>query len=298
MSEKSENNNISGFDQLSAKDMLDLLYHEQKQAVLAIEPALAKLAEAVNIAAKHIGDNGRLVYVGAGTSGRLAVQDGVELGPTYGWSDRRTIYLMAGGRRAMLQSVEGAEDNAQDGKSVIINNNISKNDIVICVAASGTTPFTLGALRAAKQLGALCISFVSCKDTPILNEADFGILANTGAEIPSGSTRMKAGTAQKIMLNMFSTALMSRLGYIYDGLMVDMVCSNAKLRRRAVDIVCQISGCTSGKAEQILAQTNYHIKTSILMAMGLSADEARKTLAQNENNLRSAIDELRRQSSI
>ena len=284
---------MAGFDQLSSQDMLALLYQGQEQAVRAVKPALEDLANAVNTTMNRIGDKGRLVYVGAGTSGRLAVQDGVELGPTYGWPEDRTIYLMAGGEAAMMASVENAEDGLPDGQTAIAAKKIGENDIVILVAASGTTPYTLGALREAKKRGALTIGIVTTDKTPILSEADYGILANVGPETPSGSTRMKAGTAQKIMLNLFSTALMAKLGSVYDDLMVDMICSNAKLRRRAVNIVCKITNCTSETATKVLNATGFNIKISVLIALGQSEDAAKQVLAKSNNNLRQAIEKIK-----
>jgi N-acetylmuramic acid 6-phosphate etherase len=277
------------FDTWSTSDAVDAMYEGQLTALAAIRPSLRDIAAAVDAAAARIGDTGRLIYVGAGTSGRLAVQDGAELGPTFGWPDERTVFCIAGGMEALTISSEGAEDCLDDGVSLIEQANAGPHDIVFSVAASGKTPFTLGALREAKRRGALTIGIVNNSGAVIAEEADHAIVAETGSEILAGSTRMKAGTSQKVILNMISTAIMVRLGRVYKGYMVDMVASNAKLEQRAANMVSDISGCSLDEAQKALFLANKSIKEAILVAMGASLSESQSLLAENNGDLRTAI---------
>lgn len=278
------------FDKWSADDAVSAMYEGQIEALASLRPALNDIAAAVTKAVAILGDKGRLVYVGAGTSGRLAVQDGAELKPTFNWPQTRTVFCIAGGLQALTVSVEGAEDSANDGITAIQQNNVGRADVVIAVAASGRTPYTLGALREAKRCGALTIGIVNNAGTPILAEADHGILADTGSEIVAGSTRMKAGTAQKVILNMISTAIMARMGRVYRGYMVDMVASNQKLANRAVRMVSEIAGCSPGAAGAALNEANDHIKTAVLICSGCSAAKSQKLLDEYNDNLRAALD--------
>jgi N-acetylmuramic acid 6-phosphate etherase len=256
-------------------------------AVLAQAGAIAAAAEA---AAERLCDPaGRLIYVGAGTSGRVAVQDGVELGPTFGWEGERLVYGLAGGSEALLASVEGAEDDAEAGADRIRQAGASKSDVVIGVAASGRTPYTVAAVKAGAAAGALTIGIASNADTPLLEAAEHPVLLDTGPEAVAGSTRMKAGTAQKIALNLFSTAVMLRLGRVYRGLMVDMQPTNEKLRRRAAAMVSDIGGVELPAAEQALAAAGGDIKLAALIALGAEPEEARGALQSTNGNLRMAI---------
>lgn len=281
------------FDKWSAEDAVEAMYEGQLAALAAVRPALGAIAAAVDAAAKTLGDKGRLVYVGSGTSGRLAVQDGAELAPTFNWPRERTIFCIAGGMQALTTSAEGAEDSADDAMSVIDQQNVGSDDVVITVAASGRTPYTLGALREAKRRGALTIGIGMNAATPILKEADHAILAETGSELVAGSTRMKAGTAQKVILNMISTAVMARLGRIYKGYMVDMVVSNQKLAGRAVRIVGDISGCSPDKARAALAEADNNIKEAVLISFGHSRAASIAMLREQGGNLRAVLDDLR-----
>ena len=280
------------FDQWPMQDAIEAMYDGQLFALTAIRPALPIIAAAAKAAAERLGKTGRLIYVGAGTSGRLGVLDGAELGPTYSWPVERTLFCIAGGLGALTVSAEGAEDSAEDGAAEMETAKAGKNDIVFCIAASGKTPYTLGALRAAKARGALTIGISNNADTPILTDADFGILAETGSELVAGSTRMKAGTTQKVILNMLSTAIMTSLGRVYKGLMVDMIVSNAKLQGRAEDMVCKIADCTPETAVKALGTADNHIKLAVLIALGESAQTGREILARHFDNLRSAVDEV------
>jgi N-acetylmuramic acid 6-phosphate etherase len=220
------------------------------------------------------------------------VQDGVELGPTFGWPTARLVYLMAGGMAALAQSVEGAEDDANAANQAIDESAITKNDVVIGVAASGKTPFTVAALQAARVAGALTIGIANNPDTPLLTVVDHALLAATGSEIIAGSTRMKAGTAQKAVLNILSTAIMLRLGRVYRGLMVDMVISNDKLLTRAHGIVRTLTDCDDATAIRSIEMAQHNIKQAVLIAMGQSADAAQSKLDQSNGNLRQAIEAL------
>ena len=283
---------FADFDQWSSLDAISAMYEGQLFAVAAIQPALADMARAADKAAKKLNKTGRLVYVGAGTSGRLAAQDGAELGPTCGWPQDRLVFCIAGGLAALTISAEGAEDDHDEGHAQIQAAHLGAHDVVIGVAASGKTPFTLGALQAARQAGATTIGIANNPNTPILNASDFAILAETGSELIAGSTRMKAGTAQKAILSMLSTAIMTRLGHVYKGYMVDMVASNHKLEGRAVNMICAIAGCTPETAKSAFTHANKHIKTAVLLAKGQTQEHAKTLLAQSKGNLRQVLSML------
>lgn len=265
------------------RDAVAAMLEGQLAAAAAVQAAADAIAEAADAAAARLRQNGRLIYCGAGTSGRLAVLDGVELAPTYDWD--RTVYALAGGMGALLESIEGAEDDAAAGEAAIRQAGVTFEDVVIGVAASGRTPFTLGAIRAAGAAGALTIGLASNADTPLLAASDHPIPLLTGPEIVAGSTRMKAGTAQKIALNSLSTAIMLRLGRIHGGLMVDMRLSNAKLRARAAIIVAQISETDLSTAAAALATSGGSIKRAVLIALGIDEE----ALEEADGNLRKAL---------
>ncbi|GAC1504232.1 MAG: N-acetylmuramic acid 6-phosphate etherase [Bradyrhizobium sp.] len=279
-------------DSWSTSDMIQAMYDGQLAACAAVRPALPAIKVAVDDAVSALKRGGRLVYVGAGTSGRIAVQDGAELRPTYDWPSERTVFVMAGGMQAVLESVEGAEDNDAKGAEAIAEAEVNQNDVVIAVAASGTTPFTLGALRAAGERGAVCIAVANNRGAPLFELARHRILIETGTEVLAGSTRMQAGTAQKIVLNMFSTAVMVRLGRVYRGLMVSMRASNAKLLRRAAVIVSQIVGCDEDDAAKFVERAEGDIKIAVLLGLGWEQVDAIDALLQHEGNLRAVIDGL------
>src|SRR3954451_20523557 len=247
-------------DSWPTSDMIQAMYDGQLVACAAVRPALPAINDAVEDAVSALKRGGRLVYAGAGTSGRIAVQDGAELGPTYDWPSDRTVFVMAGGMQAVLQSVEGAEDNEAKGADAIADAGVNQNDVVIAVAASGTTPFTIGALRAAAQRQAVSIAVANNRGAPLFEPARHRILIETGTEVLAGSTRMQAGTAQKIVLNLFSTAVMVKLGRVYRGLMVSMRASNTKLLRRAEMIVTQIVGCDEKEAAKFVQLADGDIK--------------------------------------
>ena len=278
-------------DSWSTSDMIEAMYDGQLAACAAVRPALPAINAAVEAAVLNLKRGGRLVYVGAGTSGRIAIQDGAELGPTYDWPSDRIVFVMAGGLQAVLESVEGAEDDEAKGAEAIANAELNENDVVIAVAASGTTPFTIGALRSAGARGALCIAVANNRGAPLFEPAHHRILIETGTEVLAGSTRMQAGTAQKIVLNLFSTAVMVKLGRVYRGLMVSMRASNAKLLRRAEVIVSQIVGCAENDAAKFVERADGDVKIAVLLGLGWEQTEAVEALLKHEGNLRAVIDE-------
>jgi N-acetylmuramic acid 6-phosphate etherase len=275
-------------------DAVQAMFESQLAAAAAVQSQVDPLARAAEAAAERLRHpEGRLVYAGAGTSGRLAVLDGTELEPTFGWSRERLIYAVAGGMGALSGSVENAEDDEDRARELVRSAKLDGNDVVIGVSASGTTPFTVAALREARGNGALTVAIASNADSPLLCEAEHPIWLDTGAEVVAGSTRMKAGTAQKIALNLLSTAIMLKLDRVYGGLMVDMRISNRKLRARAVAMVAQISGADRGKAEAALAAADDQIKLAVLVAMGADVGQARDLLLRTGSNLRAAIAAVR-----
>jgi N-acetylmuramic acid 6-phosphate etherase len=276
------------------QDAVQAMLEGQLAAAAAVQSQTGAIAAAADAAAERLRNGrGRLVYVGAGTSGRLAVLDGVELGPTYDWGGERTAYGLAGGMTALLTSVEGAEDDADAGEEEIRRIGVTADDVVIGVAASGRTPYTLAAVRAAAGAGALTVGIASNAGTPLLEASVHPILLDTGSEVVAGSTRMKAGTAQKIALNLLSTAVMLRLGRVYRGLMVDMRLSNRKLRERAATMICEISGVGRPAAETALERSQGRIKLAALIALGAEPGDAEAALRDADDNLRQAITRFR-----
>jgi N-acetylmuramic acid 6-phosphate etherase len=270
-------------------DAVEAMLEGQMAALASIKSQTHMIAGAAQAASARLSQGGRIVYAGAGTSGRVAVQDGVELGPTFGWPADRLVYLLAGGVNAMMRSAEGAEDDITAAQSAIAANAVTPKDVVIAVAASGRTPFAVAALQAARAAGALTIAIANNADAPLLTSADFPILAETGSEFIAGSTRMKAGTAQKVILNLLSTAIMLRLGKVYRGLMVDMVVSNEKLKKRACGIVATLAQCDEAIAKAALTSVNYDIKLAVLIARGHAPLTATEVLAAHHGQLRAAV---------
>jgi N-acetylmuramic acid 6-phosphate etherase len=266
----------------------------QMTALEAVRDALPGLARAAEAGADRLRPGGRLVYAGAGASGRLAVQDGVELHPTFGWPREHLAYLIAGGEAALVRSVEGAEDDATAAVAAVAALTLRSEDVVVAVAASGRTAFTCAIQRAARTAGALTIGLANNPRTPLLEGAEIPVLLATGPEFLAGSTRMAAGTAQKIALNLLSTQTMMALGRVYDGFMVDVVPTNAKLVARAKGIVQALTGCTPAGAAALWQRAGGDLKLAVLLADGLSLDEARARLAAAGGNLRVARADDRR----
>jgi N-acetylmuramic acid 6-phosphate etherase len=284
----------SEIDLWEPADILDAMIEGQMAAVAAVRAALPAIERAAEATVARLRDGGRLIYVGAGTSGRLAVQDGAELVPTFNWPPQRLLMLMAGGDDALLRSAEGAEDESDHAVRLIRQHAIASPDVVIAVAASGTTPFTLACLREAKRRGALAIGIANNRDTPLLGEADCAIPLETGPEPIAGSTRMKAGTAQRVTLNLLSSLVMIRLGRVHEGLMVDVQAINAKLTRRSESILRRLTGRTSEEVADALQRANGSVKLAVLLLNGCSGEEAVRVLERAGGRLRTALEQLGR----
>ncbi|MCC2978544.1 MULTISPECIES: N-acetylmuramic acid 6-phosphate etherase [unclassified Sphingomonas] len=272
---------------------VEAMLEGQMAAIAAIKSQVATIASAAEAAARRLGATGRLIYAGAGTSGRVAVQDGVELFPTYNWPRERLVFLMAGGSAALTESVEGAEDDAAAGREAVAQLGVEASDVVIGVAASGRTPYTLAVTEAAREAGALTIGVANNPGVGLLTKAEHAILADTGSEIVAGSTRMKAGTAQKAVLNLLSTTIMLRRGLVHQGLMVNMRVSNRKLRGRAEAMVSNIAGVSRDVAAAALDRAGEEIRRAVLVALGASADEADDLLVAHDGALAGAMAALR-----
>jgi N-acetylmuramic acid 6-phosphate etherase len=264
------------------------LLENQFGALFAVRQALPALAMAVSAATARLGDTGRLVYTGAGASGRLAVQDGVELHPTFGWPHARVAYLVAGGDAALVRSVEGAEDDAAAGLAEAEALRFGSADVLVAVAASGATRYTCAVQAAARAAGAMTVALANNPGSPLLTEAEHPVLLLTGPEFLAGSTRMTAGTAQKIALNLFSTRLMTELGRVYRGLMVNVVASNAKLIARAHRIVAALAAVDPAVATQAYEAAGGDISLAVLMLDGHDRAAAQAKLDAAGGNLRVA----------
>ena len=272
------------------EDAVMAMLEGQLLAVACVRSQIAKIAQSADAAAARLRtSSARLVYAGAGTSGRIAVQDGVELAPTYGWSADRLVFALAGGLGAITATVEGAEDDGPAGSRAMRAANIAGDDVVIGVAASGSTAYTVAAIEAANAAGALTIGIASNLDSPLLRAAQHKIWIDSGTEVIAGSTRMKAGTAQKVVLNLLSTAIMIRLGRVYAGLMVDMRPSNDKLHQRAVRMVVQLAGVEPEQAAASLAVASGNLKLAVLHARGIELAVAQALLLAGRDDLATAM---------
>jgi N-acetylmuramic acid 6-phosphate etherase len=255
--------------------------------VAAEEEALAEAVEAV---ASRLGSGGRLFYVGAGTSARVAALDAAELPPTYGTAPDLVQVIVAGGERALLHAVEGAEDDAEAGRCEALER-VRAADAVVGIAASGTTPFTVAAVEEAHRLGALTVAVCARRDSPLARAAHLAVVPETGPEVIMGSSRMKAGTAQKMVLNALSTAVMVRLGRVHSNLMVEMPATNAKLRRRAAAMVELVAEVGPNEAVAALGAAGGDVKRAVLVARGATPEEAEGRLREAGGNLRRALEE-------
>jgi N-acetylmuramic acid 6-phosphate etherase len=279
----------SDIDTWESEDIAESIIEGQFAAVAAVHAIRKEIAAAASAIKARLGDHGRLVYAGAGTSGRLAVQDGAELMPTFGWPEERLLLLMAGGREALLRSVEGAEDDVEQAINLIDQHAITTQDVLIAVAASGITPFTLACLREAKRRGALTIGVANNRAAPILQEADHPLCLDTGSEPIAGSTRLKAGTAQKIILNTLSSVLMILLGKVYRGLMVDVRALNEKLVRRSENMLIQLTGRSRDDVRDALLRANGKVKVAALLLNGCDLDSATQLLSASGDHLGQAL---------
>lgn len=272
--------------------ILAAMWEGQLAAISAVQPALPAIAAAAEAAAPRLAAGGRLVYAGAGTSGRIGVQDGAELPPTFDWPQDRLVLLMAGGDQAFTRSIENAEDDIEAGHAAIATHAIGPGDVVLGLAASGNTPYTTAVLAAARAAGALTIAIANSPGGTLLAAAEHAILAQTGPEIIAGSTRMKAGTAQKAILNLFSSLVMVRLGRVHRGQMVDMQARNEKLRRRAERMLAHLTGAPPDAVARALAEAGGSVKLALLVIEGLDRQAAEALLARHAGQLRPALAEL------
>jgi N-acetylmuramic acid 6-phosphate etherase len=271
-------------------ELIQALVDDQQLAVRAVQSAVPELARAVAAALPRLRAGGRLVSVGAGTSGRLGVLDGTELLPTFSWPAERVVGLMAGGRDAMFRAIEGAEDSAEQGQTDVQQAAVGPQDVVLLIAASGSTPYVLGALVAARQAGALTVGLANNPGSPLAAQAEIGITLDTGPEVISGSTRLKAGTAQKIALNALSSALMVRLHKVYGNLMVDLKATNAKLLRRTLALTVRAAGCDERTAAAMLQRCDHHVKLAIVaLRAGVEPAQAQAWLDQAHGSVRAAL---------
>ena len=277
-------------DRLSALEIVTLMNTEDKQVPLAVERVLPQIAQAVEAVVKAFQCGARLVYLGAGTSGRLGVLDASECPPTFGVHNEMVKGIIAGGEPAIRCPVEGAEDNSNAAVTDLQAIDFNAKDVLVGIAASGRTPYVLSALGYAKQLGAITVSIASNPNSPMAQTADIAIDTLVGAEVLTGSSRLKSGTAQKLVLNMISTASMILLGKCYENLMVDVQASNEKLKARAVRIVMQATECDKTIAEQTLTIAEQNAKLAIMILLsGLEKDEARALLEKEKGRLRKAL---------
>ena len=285
-------------DSRSVEEILVLINKEDKKVSFAVETQIPYITKAVELIVDAFRNNGRLLYVGAGTSGRLGVLDAAECPPTFGTDQGKIQGLIAGGEKAMFCAQEGAEDYEEHGSRDIENKNIKENDVVCGITASLRTPYVVGAVKRAKQLGAHTLyittnprsNFFQPEFSDLASAVDIAICPEVGPEIIMGSTRMKSGTAQKLVLNMITTTAMIRLGKVYENMMVDLQMTNLKLRERAKRIVMLTAGVSYDEAVDFLTQSDFHVKTTLVMIKAhVSAEEARLRLLKSDGFVRAAI---------
>lgn len=281
-------------DEMSTLEMLTVINDEDHLVAEAVKRVLPEIARAVDVIYEKLHAGGRLIYCGAGTSGRLGVLDAVECPPTYGVDPGLVVGLIAGGEGAFVKAVEGAEDRRDLGEADLKRIGFSEKDALVGIAASGRTPYVIGAMDYARSLGAPVACLVCSRDSEMSRHADVCIAPIPGPEVITGSSRMKSGTAQKLVLNMLSTGVMIKLGKVYGNLMVDVKCSNEKLHRRAVSIVCTAAGVDEETAQRALQESGFSCKTAIVMLLlGLGAEEARALLARSDGRIAQAVAETR-----
>ncbi len=281
---------FAGLDQWSDADFLMALWEGQMRAVASLGPVLTDLATAANGIAHRLGRGGRLVYVGAGTSGTVAWQDAKELGGTFGWPEDMTIVMLAGGLQSEPGAFNSAEDDIKAAEDEIVRYRIGEGDAVIAVAASGSTPYTLRAVELARERGAYTVGICNNPDGKLLSATECGIFLDSAPEVIAGSTRMGAGTAQKAAINILSSLVMSKLGRLFDNLMVGMRAENIKLHDRAIRITGHIAGCDATNAENALEKAQFDIRTAVLIAKGHGTAKAKEILAMFNGNLRAALE--------
>jgi len=279
-------------DRMTALEIVRLMNDEDRKVAAAVSQELPTIARAVDAIVDAMRGGGRLFYVGAGSSGRMAVLDAAECAPTFGIAHETMRAFIAGGRAAVTGAVEGAEDDADSGVAALRLAKAGKGDVVVGIAASGTTPYVLGAMEYARGRGATTIAITSNGDMPLAQSAQIAINVDIGAEVLTGSTRLKAGTSQKMVLNMLSTAVMVRLGHAYENLMIDAILTNEKLQGRAVRILMEASGAGVSAAERALRAAGHSMRVALVMLkLGVEAAEARKRLLAAGGDLRVALGE-------
>lgn len=284
------NSASANIDMLDTEAMLRVINREDQKVALAVEQVIPAITQAVDAIVSAFKKGGRLIYCGAGTSGRLGILDASECPPTYGTPREQVVGLIAGGHRAILQAVENAEDSLTLGVDDLKSLNFNANDVLVGIAASGRTPYVIAAMEYAKSLHATTVSLTCNTGSPMTQIADIAITPVVGAEVVTGSSRMKAGTAQKLVLNMLTTGAMIRSGKVYGNLMVDVEATNQKLVQRQVNIVMEATGCDSDEAKHALQASNGHCKTAILMVLAqVDAEEAARLLADNGGFIRQAL---------
>ena len=287
---ENRNSASENIDCASTLEILQIINNEDKRVAIAVEKQLTYIANAVDAISDAFLNHGRLIYLGAGTSGRLGILDASECPPTYGTAPEQVVGLIAGGHPAIFKAVENAEDSPELAINDLKHINFSAKDILVGIAASGRTPYVIGGMQYAKSLGATVVSLCCNPNAPMINLANIAITPIVGAEVITGSSRMKAGTAQKMILNMLTTASMIKIGKVYGNLMVDVEATNAKLVERQISIVMQATDCNRDTAITTLNQCNQHCKTAILMILaGLTAQQAKTKLEQNSGFIRKAL---------
>jgi len=287
---ESRNMNTVNIDSVPTIDMLRMINNEDKTVAFAVEKELDRIAEAVDIIHDSMSGGGRLIYIGAGTSGRLAVVDASECPPTFGTEPEMVQGIIAGGMNAVFKSVEGAEDHKEGGIKDVKSVGLCDKDVLVGLAASGRTPYVTGALEYANEIKAATVAVTCNPDSEMARIAGISIAPIVGPEAITGSTRMKAGTAQKLVLNMLTTGVMIKLGKVYENLMVDVKASNIKLTERAKRIVSQCTGVQESDAAKALEETDYDVKLAIFMIKsGISKEAARRELDENHGYIKKAL---------
>jgi N-acetylmuramic acid 6-phosphate etherase len=285
-----QNEKTLNLDLLSPLEFIKVMNDENQTVFKAIDKVAVEISKAIEIIAAQLKDSGRLIYMGAGTSGRMGLMDAVECVPTFGVPSDLVVGLIAGGQGAFVKAVEGAEDDANLGMSDLKNLKFSAKDVLVGIAASGRTPYVIGGLKYAKSLGAKTITLACNTGSEIGSLGDINIEVETGAEVLTGSTRLKAGTAQKIVLNMLSTGAMVQIGKVYGNLMVDVRTTNKKLVHRARTIVMKVTGVSFEQADEVLNQTKNEVKPAIVMILNkCSYEQATEQLSQNDGFIRKVI---------
>lgn len=289
---EARNPNSMSIDLLPTQDILTVMNREDELVPAAVARVIPQIAKAVDEIVRAFREGGRLIYIGAGTSARLGVLDASECPPTFSVPEGMVVGLIAGGPKAILHAVEGAEDDVEEGKRNLQEIDLSAKDVVVGIAVSGRTPYVVGALTYAQSIGAKTISLTCNPQSTLADMADIAIAPVVGPEVVTGSTRLKSGTAQKLVLNMLTTASMIRIGKTYENLMVDLTISNKKLQARAIRIIAEATGCSADVAESHLAKSGNNVKLAILMILtGMDTPEAEAALARHDGFLRKALAE-------